>query len=148
MNYAMEIALVGMIYICLWYWVEGFINIPRFMMIGSGSQALLKFCFSSLGIGNVDVDCARDLWCAPLRWRTCQVSWRLIQAFKSCFQEDIHTHTGDLVSSVLFFSKSVSRLKLVQFFKAFRGKLISSLKKIPLLLRERRFIAMLTKSKY
>jgi hypothetical protein len=65
----------------------------------------------------------RDLLNTPLRWAqvswcTCQVSWRLVQAFKIWW--GIHTQTqrehGDLICLILVFQNKESRLK-TQFLR-------------------------------
>jgi hypothetical protein len=65
----------------------GMIYLPSFMKIGTGIQAISRFCLSNLSGCNVDITDGRFLWSEPLRcaleaWYTYKVSWRLVQAFK------------------------------------------------------------------
>jgi hypothetical protein len=55
-KYAIEIASCGMIYI------------PGFKKIGTGVQAILRFCLRNLRGCNVDITDGRDLLITPLTW--------------------------------------------------------------------------------
>jgi hypothetical protein len=70
-----------------WDGVSGMIFLPSIMKIGTGLQAILRFCLRNLRGSNVGITGGRDLWSvlltwAQVAWYTYQVSWRLIKAFK------------------------------------------------------------------
>jgi hypothetical protein len=56
MKYAVEMASGSMI--C----------IPSFMIINTGIQAILRFCFNNLRGDNVGITDRRDVLSAPFRW--------------------------------------------------------------------------------
>jgi uncharacterized protein YraI len=47
---------------------RGMTHIPNFVKIGTGVQAILRFCLSNMRGCNVGTTDGRDLWSAPLRW--------------------------------------------------------------------------------
>jgi hypothetical protein len=46
----------------------GMIHIPSFMKIGTGVQAILRFCLRNLQGCDVGITDGRDLLIKPLRW--------------------------------------------------------------------------------
>jgi uncharacterized protein YraI len=45
----------------------GMINIPSFMKIGAGVQAILRFCLKNMNCCNVNITEGRNLQCMPLK---------------------------------------------------------------------------------
>jgi hypothetical protein len=63
---------VGGIYDVWMYAIEmpscGMIFLQSFTKIGTGIQAILRFCFSNLNGYNIGIIDGKELWSAPLRW--------------------------------------------------------------------------------
>jgi hypothetical protein len=47
---------------------DAIIHVPRFMKIGKGVQAIIRFCFKKFRDCDVGITVGRDLWNAPFKW--------------------------------------------------------------------------------